>query len=137
MNMKIHHVAVYVQDLEISREYYEKYFGAESNELYHNKKTGLKTYFLSFDNGCKVEIMSRPGVLNRDNSVEQTGYLHLAFIAGDKNAVDLLTDRIRGDGFTVYSEPRVTGDGYYESNVADPDGNSVEIIMNPECKLPV
>jgi len=129
--MKIHHVAVNVRDLELSREYYEKYFGALSNDLYHNKKTGLKTYFLSFENGCKVEIMSRPGVVDRDYSKEQTGYLHLAFMVGDKNAVDELTERIRGDGYAVFGEPRVTGDGYYESNVSDPDGNSVEIIMDP------
>ena len=135
--MKMHHVAVYVRDLERTRAYYEKYFGAESNEMYHNKKTGLKTFFLSFESGCKVEIMSRPGVVDRDYSIEQTGYLHLAFIVGDKNSVDALTDRIRNDGYAVYSEPRVTGDGYYESNVADPDGNYVEIIMNPEYELPV
>jgi len=28
----------------------------------------------------------------------------------------------------VISEPRTTGDGYYESVVLDPDGNRVEIM---------
>jgi lactoylglutathione lyase len=38
-----------------------------------------------------------------------------------------LTNAIRCANFKVVSEPRTTGDGYYESIVLDPDGNRVEI----------
>lgn len=49
--MKIEHIAMYVKDLEKAREFFEKYFSAKSNNLYHNKKTNFKSYFLSFDDG--------------------------------------------------------------------------------------
>jgi len=126
--MRLDHMAVYVQDLEITRLFYEKYFGAKSNAQYHNPKTGLRTYFLSFDNGSRIEIMSKPGVAAGGGGAEQTGYAHLALCAGDEQSVDALTDRLRNDGYAVYSGPRLTGDGYYESCVSDPDGNRIEII---------
>ena len=31
------------------------------------------------------------------------------------------------DGYPVISGPRVTGDGYYESCILDPEGNRIEI----------
>jgi len=127
--MKIHHIAVYVRDLEKTRGFYEKYFSAKANVLHHNPKTGLKTYFLSFENDVRLEIMTKPGITTFDNSKEGLGYTHLALSVGDKESVDNLTDRIRNDGYVVFSEPRTTSDGYYESCVSDPDGNRIEIVV--------
>ena len=127
--MRINHIAVYVCDLEKTKKFYETYFDGKSNEEYHNPKTGLKTHFLSFENGCKLEIMTKPDIMTIENSSEHTGYIHLAFSVGNKESVDDLTTRLRDDGFKVFSEPRITGDGYYESCVSDPDGNRIEIVI--------
>lgn len=124
--MKIEHIALYVSDLERSRSFFERYFGASSNELYHNKKTGFKSYFLSFDGGARLEIMHRPEVSEK-NGDPRLGYAHIAFSVGSRENVNALTERIRADGFQILSEPRVTGDGYFESCIADPDGNIIEI----------
>ena len=56
-----------------------------------------------------------------------TGYSHLAFSVGSRQAVDEWTERLRMDGYPVISGPRVTGDGYYESCILDPEGNRIEI----------
>jgi len=126
--MRIDHVAINVRDLERSRGFFVKYFGGMSNDMYFNHRTGLRTFFLTFEGGCKVEIMSRPGVLGSDESAESFGYAHLAFRVCDRMLVDSLTARLRDDGYPVHSGPRLTGDGYYESCVLDPDGNRIEII---------
>jgi lactoylglutathione lyase len=55
------------------------------------------------------------------------GLAHFAISVGGKDKVDALTERLRKDNFTIFSEPRTTGDGYYESVVLDPEGNYVEI----------
>lgn len=60
MTMRLEHIALYTDDLEATRAFFVRYFGAVSNELYHNPRTGLSTYFLSFDGGARLEIMSRP-----------------------------------------------------------------------------
>ena len=127
--MKINHIASYVHDLEATKAFYEKYFRAIANNQYHNTKTGLRTYFLTFENGCRYEIMSKPDLRETDNSNERFGYIHIAFSVGDVEKVDSLTKLLRMDGYEVLSEPRTTGDGYYESCVADPDGNCIEIVV--------
>ena len=126
--MKIDHIAVYVYDLEKAKAFYEMYFNGKSNKRYHNPKTGLKTYFLSFEGECRLEIMEKPNLPAIERSIEHMGYTHLAFRVGSKESVDRLTDQLRNGGYTVFSEPRMTGDGYYESCVSDPDGNRIEIV---------
>ena len=123
--MRISHIAVYVADLEGSRLFYEKYFGGRSGAMYHNLKTGLKTYFMSFDSDMRLELMARPKLSQHVGNC--FGYAHIAFGVGSKAAVDELTERLRLDGYPIVSEPRTTGDRYYESVVADMDGNYIEI----------
>lgn len=127
--MKIEHIAMYVNDLERTREFFEKYFGAVSNEGYHNPKTGLRTYFLSFDNGARLEIMNRPGMVDNEKALARTGYMHIAFSLGSKETVDRLTAQLREDGYEVVSGPRTTGDGYYESCILGIEGNQIEITV--------
>lgn len=127
--MKIEHIAMYVNDLERTREFFEKYFSAVSNEGYHNPKTGLRTYFLSFDNGARLEIMNRPGMVDDEKALARTGYMHIAFSLGSKETVDRLTAQLREDGYEVVSGPRTTGDGYYESCILGIEGNQIEITV--------
>ena len=127
--MKIDHIALYVKDLEVSKAFYETFFGAKSNELYHNPKTGLRTYFLSFENGTRLEIMWRPNLSEPSDRAMSEGLIHFAFSVGSKEAVEALTQKIINEGYICFSAPRTTGDGYYESVVLDPDGNMIEITI--------
>lgn len=125
--MKIDHTALYVNDLEAARAFFARYFGATSGALYYNPRTGLRSYFLSFDDGARLELMSRPDTEDAPKSLFRTGYAHLALSAGGKEEVDRLTKRLRTDGFRIISGPRTTGDGYYESCIIGPEGNLIEI----------
>jgi len=128
INMKIDHVAIYVNNLEKTKEFYVKYFQAKANEKYHNKNTGLQTYFLSFpDSETRLEIMTRPELSGREDRAMNEGFIHLAFSVGSKEKVDELTEGLVKDGFRCLSGPRTTGDGYYESVVEDCEGNLLEI----------
>lgn len=126
--MGINHIALYVNDLERMRTFYEKYFDAKSNKMYHNQKTGLKTYFLEFNNGCRLEIMTKDNLTNSKKELNDTGYIHIAFSVGGKDKVNELTKRLENDGYEIISQPRMTGDGYYESCIIDPENNQIEII---------
>lgn len=127
--IKIDHIAVYVHDLEKAKEFFEKYFHAQSNELYYNPNTGLKTYILSFDGHTRLELMTRPEIKDVGTSVFRNGYIHLSFNLGSKQNVDDLTQKMQEDGFNILSGPRVTGDGYYESCVEGPEGNLLELTV--------
>ena len=128
--MKLEHVALYVSDLERARDFFVDWLGGRSNEGYHNPKTGLRTYFISFDGGARLELMTRPDIPEcGGNRPTQTGYAHVAFSVGSRDRVDQLTHALQEGGFSVVSGPRTTGDGYYESCVLDLEGNQIELTI--------
>jgi lactoylglutathione lyase len=129
--MKIEHLAIWVKDLEKTKAFYEKYFQARSGEKYHNPKKQFESYFLSFADGPRLELMHRPDlkVFIKDRHQEFIGLAHFAISVGSKEKVDTLTEHLRKDGYEVIGEPRTTGDGYYESVVLDPEGNRIEITI--------
>ena len=127
--MKIEHIAMYVNDLEQTKDFFVRFFGAASNDGYHNKITGFRSYFLTFEDGARLEIMNKPDVKNVEKHLASTGYIHIAFSVGSREKVDQITSQLKEAGYRVISGPRVTGDGYYESCILDLEGNQVEITV--------
>lgn len=128
-HMKIEHVAMYVNDLEAARAFFIKYLGAVSNDGYHNKTTDFRSYFLTFDDGARLEIMHKPSMEDAEKTLTRTGYIHIAFSVGSKEKVDEITEVLKRDGYEVVSGPRTTGDGYYESCIVGIEGNQIEITV--------
>lgn len=126
--MIIDHTAIFVRDLETTKNFYVKYFNAAVNNKYRNNKTLLETYFLTFDSGARIEIMSRPDLSEGSKELLRTGLIHIAFKLGSKELVDSKVKQLESDGYKIISNPRVTGDGYYESCIVDNEGNFIEIV---------
>ena len=127
--MKIEHAALYVNDLEAARDFFVRYLDGKANGGYHNKTTGFRSYFISFDGGARLELMNKPGVASGDHTTERTGYAHIAFSVGSVEKVDELTAQLKAAGYQILSGPRTTGDGYYESCIAAVEGNRIEITV--------
>jgi len=126
----IEHLAIWTADLDRLRAFYERHFGARAGARYSNPRRQFQSYFLSFDSGARLELMSRPSVAApplATPAATPSGYAHLAISVGSRARVDELTARLRAAGVPVLDGPRQTGDGYYESVILDPDGNQVEI----------
>ena len=127
--MKIEHIAMYVTDLEKTRDFFVKYLGGVSNDGYYNKNTDFQSFFISFEDGARLELMTKPEIIDADKALNRTSYAHIAFSVGYKEKVDELTDQLRADGYEVVSGPRTTGDGYYESCIVAIEGNQIEITV--------
>ncbi|PCE63913.1 VOC family protein [Sediminicola luteus] len=128
--MRIEHLALWVSDLEKMKAFYLKYFELESNKKYFNPKKDFSSYFLSFAHGARIELMHRPDIASiLAEAHPKLGLAHFAISLGSKEKVDILTETIRKDGYTVVGAPRTTGDGYYESVISDPEGNLIEITV--------
>lgn len=125
--MMIEHIAMYVKDLETARDFFVNYLGGRSNAGYHNKNTGFRSYFISFEDGARLELMNKPDLEDLEKPLNRTGYVHIAFSVGSQEKVDEITTRLKNDGFEVVSGPRTTGDGYYESCVVVFEGNQIEL----------
>lgn len=126
--MKIDHIAVWTRDIERLRSFYCIHFNATSGTLYRNAARGFSSYFLSFAGGARLEIMQRTDITCKAAG-ESLGFAHLALSTGSREAVLKLTETLRAQQVPVVGEPRWTGDGYFESIVADPDGNRIEITI--------
>ena len=127
--MRIEHAAMYVNDLEAARDFFVTFLGGKSNEGYHNRNTGFRSYFISFDDGARLELMRKPEMADEKKAADRTGYAHIAFSVGSREKVDALTARLKAGGYAVLSGPRTTGDGYYESSILAIEGNQIEITI--------
>jgi lactoylglutathione lyase len=126
--MKIEHIAVYTKQLEELKEFYTYYFHGTASDKYINSTKGFESYFITFESGARLELMRQRDVTERKGAVS-TGFNHLAFSVGSKEKVDEMTKQLEQAGLKRISGPRLTGDGYYESCILDPDGNIVEITI--------
>ena len=119
--MRIEHLALWTDDLERLREWYERRLGGRAGARYENEASGFSSYFVEFDGGARLELMQMAGATG--------SFAHVALSLGSEAAVDEATERLRAAGVEVADEPRRTGDGYYESVVLDPDGNRIELTV--------
>ena len=150
--MRIEHIALFCRDLERMRQFFLDYFEGISNEQYHNPRTGLRTYILTFPEvteqrepssslewpsrdetrqshrGARLELMQRPDTIEVDSSKPNIGFIHISFALGSKEAVDDKTRELTDAGYKVVSGPRTTGDGYYESCILGPEGIQIELM---------
>jgi len=128
--MRIDHIALFCRGLEQMRQFFLDHFEGVSNEQYHNPRTGLRTYILTFpDGGARLELMQRPDTIDIDPSKLNIGFVHVSFALGSKEAVNEKTIELRDAGYKVVSGPRTTGDGYYESCILGPESIQIEITV--------
>ena len=125
--MHIDHLAIWTADLEKEKDFYIKYFDCSVNEKYVNPKKKFSSYFISFPGGARIELMKRDDITG-ERGVETLGIAHFALDTGSRERVDKLTAAMENEGHLIISRPRITGDGYYESVVLDPEGNVIELI---------
>ena len=127
--MRIEHIAMYVNDLDAAKDFFVTFLGGVSNTGYYNEKTGFKSYFISFEDGARLEIMNKSNMIDDPKMLNRTGYAHIAFSVGSKEKVNEVTEKAREAGFEVISGPRTTGDGYYESCIVAIENNQIEITV--------
>ncbi len=131
MGVTLEHAALWVQNLEAMRQFYEGMFAGKAGTLYVNPTTGFSSYFISFENSARLELMHRADIPENRNDVvraQHLGLIHLAFDTGSRDEVDGMAAQFKEVGLEVLRGPRVTGDGYYEFEALDPEGNRIEIF---------
>jgi len=125
--MRIEHIAIWSENLELLKDFYIRHFGCKVSDRYENPSKQFASYFLSFEEGARIEIMTHTGIkCSHEHLV--AGLAHFAILVESRAIVDSFTAKVQLAGVTIAGQPRVTGDGYYESVILDPDGNRIEIV---------
>ncbi|HWR38306.1 MAG TPA: VOC family protein [Patescibacteria group bacterium] len=127
--MRINHVSIWTRKLEEMRDFYVQVFNGKASDRYMNPRTGFESYFIRFDEETTLELMRVSSIRDLIRNPERpfAGLAHIAFSVGSRTRVDQMTELLEECGYSVTSQPKVTGDGFYESCILDPDGNLVEI----------
>jgi len=128
--ISLEHVALWTDDLESLKEFYVLHLGGHANEKYVNPVRQFESYFLTFASGARLEIMQRPDIPPNANDTvikQHRGLIHMAFGVNTRSEVEAKAEELRNAGYPILSGPRVTGDGYYDFETLDPDGNRLEV----------
>ena len=125
--MYIDHIAIWTEDIEREKDFFLRYFECTAGPKYINVRKGFSSYFISFSSGARIELMKKNDITG-SRSGETIGIAHIAIVVGSREKVDSMTARFEKDGYKVKGMPRVTGDGYYESVILDPEGNIIELM---------
>lgn len=121
--MKIEHIGIWAKNLELLKNFYVEHFNAIANTKYYNRKKQFSSYFLSFENGARLEIM------HSQNERNTNGLFHIAISVGSTSAVDDFYEYALLKEVNVLNQPRETGDGYYEFILEDPEKNQIEVTV--------
>lgn len=126
--MKIAHIALWTSNLDRLCTFWAETFSAVVGDLYESRRRpGFSSRFLRLAEGPEIEIMQGPWIAEAGQDLEErAGYAHLALSLGSKSAVDAMAAQAQKRGILV-SPARMTGDGFYEAVLRDPDGNLIEI----------
>ena len=73
--MRISNVGLFVKDLEGARKFFEDFFGAQVHATYE-EDDGYKSYIMKFDENPKLELMSKPTVVDEKKDPNRTGFVH-------------------------------------------------------------
>lgn len=126
--MNIAHVALWTRSLNAQVQFWETVFNGRSNARYVSKnRPGFESHFITLDEGPTIELMTIPDLPDAPAHPEFIGWAHIAINVGSKAKVDSMAERAQANG-TLLSAPRLTGDGFYEAVIADPDGNRIELV---------
>ena len=106
--MRISNIGLFVKDLEGAKKFFEDYYGFEEHVEYH-EDNGFKEYILKLPEGPKLEIMTKPEIVDEKKDPNRTGYAHICIKCDSKEKFDVILDRIHAAGYHIFYEPATNG----------------------------
>jgi probable phosphoglycerate mutase len=128
----LHHVEIWVQDLEAARSS----MGWLFERLGFVPKDTWNTGASWAGNGTYLVLEAGPDVLPGPHERRRPGVNHLAFNAGTRAEVDLLARRAGSHGWTLLfadKHPYAGGQDHYAAYLENAEGFEVELVAGPDA----
>lgn len=122
----LRHLALKVTDLARSRKFYEECFGMKVVWEPDSENVYLSS---GLDNLALHQIPAAD--VSRYRSAKDQLLDHLGFIMDSTASVDRLFTQAERFGATIVKPPQQHRDGSYSFYMADPDGNTVQVLYEP------
>lgn len=107
--MRISNVGMLVKDLEGAKNFFMDYFGAEVHAVYNEEENGYYSYILKLDEGPKIEIMTKPEIVDDKKERNRSGFVHICIKVDSREKLDEIIAKIKADGYEVLYEPATVG----------------------------
>lgn len=127
--MKVAHVALWTADLAAQAAFWQEFSPLRSEKICEPESSRFESHFVQLSEGASIELMTLPVLAEALTNKESCGWAHVAISVGSKADVEALASKAAERGILV-APPRMTGDGFYEAIVSDPDGNLIEITSD-------
>lgn len=122
---QIHHLELYVSDLEKSKMFWSWFLGKLEYEVFENWKGGqsykLGNYYIAL---VQVDKKHRNPPYHR----KRVGLNHLAFYAKSKRQVDKIKKELKEKKIPILYGDRYPNDEWYAVFFEDPDRIKVELV---------
>lgn len=106
--MKVSIVGLYVNDLEAAKDFFIDTFNAEIHTFYEDDD-GFKSYILKFDEGPKLELMSKPQLIDMQKHRNRTGFVHICIKVDSREKLDEIIEKFKASGYEILYEPATVG----------------------------
>lgn len=106
--MRISNVGMMVKDLEGAKDFFARYFGAEVHATYE-EDDGYKSYIMKFDEGPKIELMTKPAIVDDKKDRNRTGFIHICIKVDSREKLDEVIAGFKADGYEILYEPATVG----------------------------
>ena len=130
MNGTLHHVEIYVSDLNKSIAFW-KWLLTEKFSYVISQKWDFGISFLLGDTYL-VFVQTEEKYLKQSFNRKNTGLNHLAFHSDSKEFIDNLTFELKDKGINILypdKHPYAGGEDYYAVFFEDPDRFKVEVVL--------
>lgn len=133
MNGTIHHIEIYVSDLERTILFWEWLLTKKfSYEIFQKWHSGI-SFILG--NTYIVFVQTEKKYLDSSYNRKNTGLNHLAFHCSSREFIDTLTEELKSKNINILYEdkhPYAVGEDYYAVFFEDPDRIKVEVVVENE-----
>ena len=123
--MKIGNVGMFVKDLEAAKDFFVSYFGAEVYAVYNEEENGYYSYILKMGEGAKLELMTKPEIVDQKKDPNRTGFAHICIKVDSREKLDEVIARFKADGYHLFYEPATTGG--HETRAVTFEDNVLEV----------
>lgn len=109
--MKLNNVGMFVKDLDAVVNFFVDYFDAKVH-YQEEDESGFKEVILKFNDsadGAKLEIMTKPSVVDDKKDANRTGYAHVCIKVDSREKLDECIEKIHAAGYEVQYEPATNG----------------------------
>lgn len=123
----IHHIELYVSDLEASKRFWGWFLGELGYEPFQKWDSGISW---KKDDFYLVFVQAEERFLEQGFHRRRIGLNHLAFHAESREQVDMMTEKLLERGYHVLYRDRhpYAGGAHYAVYAEDPDRIKVELV---------